>query len=169
MATPNILVLMGVSGCGKTTVGEMLAECLGWRFLEGDELHPPANIAKMKSGTPLDDADRKPWLEAIAARIDTWRAQEAQGVVACSALKRAYRDILIGDRDDVGLVFMSGSKDLIAARLADRTQHFMPPGLLDSQFAALQPPGPDESPITIDIDASAEELVTRILAALAAR
>ena len=169
MATPNILVLMGVSGCGKTTVGKMLADCLGWRFLEGDELHPPANIAKMKSGTPLDDADRKPWLEAIAARIDQWRAQEAQGIVACSALKRAYRDILIGDRDDVGLVFMSGSQDLIAARLAARKGHFMPPGLLDSQFATLQPPGPDESPITIDIDAPAAELVTRILAALAAR
>jgi len=169
MARPNILVLMGVSGCGKTTVGEMLAECLGWRFLEGDDLHPPANIAKMKSGTPLDDADRKPWLEAIAARIDQWRAQEAQGVVACSALKRAYRDILIGDRDDVGLVFLNGSKELIAARLAARSDHFMPPGLLDSQFATLQPPGPDEHPITIAIDAPAAELVTRILAALAAR
>jgi len=169
MSSPNILVLMGVSGCGKTTVGEMLADCLGWRFLEGDDLHPPANIAKMKSGTPLDDADRKPWLEAIAARIDQWRAQEAQGVVACSALKRSYRDILIGDRDDVGLVFLNGTKDLIAARLAARTDHFMPPGLLDSQFATLQSPGSDEHPITIDIDAPAAELVARILAALAAR
>lgn len=169
MTSPNILVLMGVSGCGKTTVGELLADCLGWRFLEGDELHPPANIAKMKSGTPLDDADRRPWLEAIAARIDAWRAQEAQGVVACSALKRAYRDILIGDRDDVGLVFLSGTKELIASRLAARKGHFMPPGLLDSQFTTLQRPGPDERPITIDIDAPAPELVTRILAALAAR
>lgn len=169
MSTPNILLLMGVSGCGKTTVGEMLADCLGWRFLEGDDLHPPANIAKMQSGTPLNDADRRPWLEAIAARIDQWRAQEAQGVVACSALKRAYRDILIGNRDDVGLVFLNGTKDLIAARLAARTDHFMPPGLLDSQFAALQPPTPDENPLTIAIDAPAAELVTRILAALAAR
>src|SRR5512140_2069014 len=121
MSTPNILVLMGVSGCGKTTVGHMLAECLGWRFLEGDELHPPANVAKMRAGMPLDDADRLPWLQAIADRIDTWRAQEAQGVVACSALKRSYRDILIGDRDDVGLVYLHGPKELIASRLAART------------------------------------------------
>jgi carbohydrate kinase (thermoresistant glucokinase family) len=157
---------MGVAGSGKTTIARALAERLGWRFQEGDALHPPANVAKMSAGTPLSDTDRWPWLHAIAAVIDTWRAEGTNGIVTCSALKRAYRDILIGPRPDVRLVFLAGDKPLIAARMAARTGHFMPPALLDSQFAALEPPGPDESPLTIDIaappDAIAADLAHRI-------
>ena len=164
---PRILLLMGVSGSGKTTVGEMLAECLGWRFLEGDTLHPPANVEKMRAGIPLDDTDRLPWLAAVAGRIDIWRGQEASGIVACSALKRAYRDILIGARENVGLVHLRGSRDLIGARLAARQGHFMPAALLDSQFATLEAPGPDEQPIIVDADASPAAIVTRIMDAIA--
>lgn len=165
----NFLLLMGVTGSGKTTVGEMLAECLGWRYLEGDDLHPQANIAKMRAGTPLDDTDRWPWLDAIAARMETWRAQEAQGVIACSALKSAYRARLIGAHTDVALVHLHGPQDLIAARLAARTGHFMPPGLLASQFATLEPPTPAEAPITLDIGPNTAALVNQIMQALAER
>ncbi len=173
MAAPDFLIVMGVTGSGKTIVGEMLAECLGWRFLEGDDLHPAANIAKMRAGMQLNDEDRLPWLRAIAARMAIWRAQEAQGVIACSALKRSYRDILIGDHADVGLVHLHGSRALIAARLAARQNHFMPPCLLDSQFAILEPPGEppggDEPAISIDIDAPTVALVARIMNRMAPR
>ena len=164
---PRILVLMGVAGCGKTTVGEMLAECLGWRFLEGDALHPPENVEKMRAGIPLGDDDRWPWLAAVAGRIDIWRGQEASGIVACSALKRAYRDVLIGPREDVGLVHLHGSRALIGARLAARTGHFMPPALLDSQLRTLEPPGPEEKAMTIAIDGDPAAIVARILERLA--
>lgn len=160
---PRMLVLMGVSGCGKTTVGEMLAECLGWRFLEGDSLHPPANVEKMRAGIPLEDADRLPWLHAIAARMDIWRGQEASGVVACSALKRSYRDILIGSHNDVGLVHLHGARELIAARLAARAGHFMPPTLLESQFRALEIPGSEENAVSVAIDLDMAMIVARIL------
>lgn len=146
-----ILVVMGVAGSGKTTIARMLAERLGWRFQEGDALHPPANVAKMSAGTPLTDDDRWPWLHAIAAVIDTWRAEGTSGIVTCSALKRAYRDILIGNRPDVRLVHLAGDKPLIAARMAARKGHFMPTALLDSQFATLEPPGAEENPIIVDI------------------
>ena len=159
----TILVLMGVSGCGKTTIGAALARRLGWEFLEGDALHPPANVTKMAAGTPLDDADRWPWLHAIAARIDAWRADAISGVVACSALKRVYRDILIGPRDDVRLVYLSGSQNMIAARLAERRGHFMPPGLLDSQFRTLEKPGDDENAIVAKIGGTPEALVAIIM------
>ena len=158
-----ILVLMGVSGCGKTTIGAALAQRLGWEFLEGDALHPPANVAKMAAGTPLGDADRWPWLNAIAARIDAWRAAGASGVVACSALKRVYRDILIGPRADGRLVYLSGSQDMIAARLAERRGHFMPPGLLDSQFRTLEEPGDDENAIVAKIGGTPEAIVATIM------
>ena len=128
-----ILVVMGVAGSGKTTVARMLAERLGWRFQEGDALHPPGNVAKMSAGTPLTDDDRWPWLHAIAAVIDGWRAEGASGIVTCSALKRAYREILVGGRADVRLVHLAGDKALIAARMAARKGHFMPTALLDSQ------------------------------------
>jgi gluconokinase len=154
-----ILLIMGVAGSGKTTIARALAERLGWRYQEGDALHPPANVAKMSAGTPLTDTDRWPWLHAIATVIDTWRADGTNGIVTCSALKRAYRAILIGDRHDVRLVFLAGDKPLIAARMAARTGHFMPPALLDSQFATLEPPGPDEDAITADIAAPPEVLV----------
>jgi carbohydrate kinase (thermoresistant glucokinase family) len=154
-----ILVVMGVAGSGKTTIARTLAERLGWRFQEGDALHPPANVAKMSAGTPLTDDDRWPWLHAIAAVIDTWRAEGASGIVTCSALKRAYRDILIGQREDVRLVHLAGEKAVIAARMAARKGHFMPTALLDSQFATLEPPGTDENPIVVDIGPEPETIV----------
>ena len=157
-----ILVVMGVAGSGKTTVARTLAERLGWRFQEGDALHPPANVAKMSAGTPLTDEDRWPWLHAIAAVIDTWRAEGASGIVTCSALKRAYRDILIGPREDVRLVHLAGEKAVIAARMAARKGHFMPTALLDSQFATLEPPGTDENPILVDIGPEAEAIILEL-------
>jgi gluconokinase len=156
----TIAVVMGVSGSGKTTVARGLARKEGWILLEGDAFHPPANIAKMKAGTPLTDADRWPWLRAIAAKQDELRAGGRSAAVACSALKRAYRDILIGDRPDTVLVYLRGSKALIAERMKARKDHFMPPALLDSQFATLEEPAPDEHPIVVDIGGSAES-VTR--------
>jgi gluconokinase len=163
MGLNTILVVMGVSGSGKTTVAAMLAGALGVGFLEGDEMHPRTNVEKMKSGTPLTDADRLPWLQAIAHRIDEWRTRGEAGVVTCSALKRAYRDILIGDRPEVRLVYLKGSHQLIHQRMAARHEHFMPLGLLDSQFATLQEPGPDERPIVADIGGAPGEIVADII------
>ena len=159
----TIALVMGVSGSGKTTVAAMLAGALGVPFLEGDELHPRANVEKMRSGTPLTDEDRWPWLRAIAARIDQWRAAGQAGVVTCSALKRAYRDILIGDRPEVRLVYLKGSRRLIHERMAARHEHFMPVGLLDSQFATLEEPGPDERPIVVDVGGTPEQIVAEIV------
>jgi gluconokinase len=157
-----IAVVMGVSASGKTTVAKLLAERLGWVFQEGDALHPPENVAKMKSGMPLTDADRLPWLRRIAEKIDDWRRQGQSGVITCSALKRAYRDVIIGDRPDVRLVYLKGSPDLIGRRIAARHDHFMPASLLDSQFATLEEPSPDERPIVVDIDRSPTELASEI-------
>jgi len=159
----TIIVVMGVSGSGKTTVAKRLAAAEGWSVLEGDTFHPPANVAKMKSGTPLTDADRWPWLHAIAAAIDADRARGENAVVACSALRRAYRDILIGGRTDVRLVYLKGSQALIAERMRARHGHFMPPALLDSQFQTLEEPGPDEHPITVDVDGTPDEIVHKIM------
>ena len=167
LETPSIAVIMGVSGAGKTAVGERLAERLGWQFIEGDRLHPPENVAKMQSGHPLTDADREPWLAAIAEAIDGWRARGVSGIVSCSALKRDYRHRIIGDRrPGVRLVYLEGSRELIGERLNARRGHFMPASLLDSQFAALEPPGPDENPITVAIDAPLDRIVEDIVAAL---
>lgn len=152
------IVVMGVSGSGKTTIAAMLAERLGWRLLEGDAFHPPGNVAKMQAGTPLTDDDRWPWLRAIAEAI----GQGGDAVVACSALKRAYRDVLRGGRDDVRLVFLSGDKALIAGRMAARKDHFMPAALLDSQFATLEEPSADEHPIVVSIDTAPVRIVERI-------
>ena len=167
--TPPILVVMGVSGSGKTTIAAMLAGALGSHFLEGDDLHPPSNVAKMKSGTPLGDADRLPWLTAIAAEIDHWRERGEAGVVTCSALKRAYRDIIIGKRPEVILVYLKGSRDVIAHRMAQRHEHFMPVALLDSQFATLQEPTPDEAAIVVDVGGRPGQIVAEILHQLKAR
>ena len=164
--TPSIAVVMGVAGAGKTTVGERLAKRLGWEFIEGDRLHPPENVAKMQSGHPLTDADRAPWLAAIAREIDSRRAARVPAVVACSALKRAYRRMVVGDRPCVRLVYLDGTRELIAERLARRRGHFMPPQLLASQFAALEPPGPDEHPIVVAIDRPLDQIVADIAAAL---
>jgi len=162
-ATPTVLVIMGVSGSGKTTIATGLAKRLGWPYRDADDFHPKANIEKMRSGIPLTDEDRWPWLNAIAAWIDEERAKATPAIVTCSALKRSYRSIIIGDRPDVRLVFLQGGKELLAHRLKARHGHFMPPALLDSQFADLEPPGPDENPITVSVDATPDEIVTHIV------
>lgn len=163
IANPLVLIVMGVAGAGKSTVAAQLATGLGWPFLEGDDLHSPANVEKIRGGRPLSDADRLPWLRAIAASIDGWRGAGQSGVVACSALKRVYRDILIGERPNVRLVYLEGSRELIRRRLATRHSHFMPAALLDSQFTALEPPGAEEHPITVGIDGEPGEIVATIL------
>ncbi|HEY5107410.1 MAG TPA: gluconokinase [Caulobacteraceae bacterium] len=168
-SAPPVLVVMGVSGSGKSTVAKPLAARLGWTFQEGDALHPAANIAKMKAGFALDDADRAPWLAAIGDWIDGQTARGAGGVVTCSALKRAYRDQLARGRPQVRFVFLRGSRALIATRVARRTGHFMPASLLDSQFAALQPPGLGEHPIDVDIDQPVEVQVDQIVRSLDVR
>ena len=161
--TASVIVVMGVSGCGKTTVARKLAERLGWRFAEADEFHSPANVAKMRSGVPLTDEDRWPWLAAIARWIDQARAEGSPAVVTCSALKKAYRDVLVGSRDDVALVHLKGDYDLIAARMAKRPHHYMPVTLLKSQFEALEEPDAGEKPVVIAIDALPEKIVDEIL------
>ena len=160
---PCALVVMGVSGSGKSTIADRLAARLGWRYEDGDRFHPPANVAKMSAGQPLTDQDRGPWLQAIADEIDRLAAAGQRVVVACSALKRAYRNILVHGRDDVRIVFLNGTQDLIAERLAARKGHFMPPGLLASQFKTLEPPQPSERPITVSIDAPVEAIVDDII------
>lgn len=165
----TIIVVMGVSGSGKTTVAAMLAGALGAGFLEGDDVHPPANVEKMRSGSPLTDADRWPWLQTIARQVDRWRERGERGVVACSALKRAYRDILVGDRPEVGLVYLRGAPDLIQRRLAARHEHFMPAGLLSSQFSTLQEPAPEEDAIIVDVDRSPADIVADIVRRIEAR
>ncbi|WP_428485571.1 gluconokinase [Rhodopila sp.] len=147
----TVVVVMGVSGSGKTTVAAGVARLWGWTLLEGDAFHPPANVAKMKAGIPLTDADRWPWLRAIAARADAMRAEGVSAVVACSALKRAYRNVLVGGHPDVVLLYLRGPKDLITRRMAGRKGHFMPTALLDSQLATLEEPGPDEHPVIVEI------------------
>lgn len=160
-----VVVVMGVSGSGKSTVGSRLAAVLGGDYQEGDAFHPPANVAKMKSGQPLDDADRQPWLAAMAAAIGEWSTKDRPTVLSCSALKRRYRDILRGGAADLRFVHLAGDKALIAARLANRTDHFMPAALLDSQFAALEPPGQDEA-IVVSIDQPPEAIVAEVIAKL---
>jgi carbohydrate kinase (thermoresistant glucokinase family) len=166
---PVVIVVMGVSGSGKTTVAALLSAALGYQFQEGDDLHPRENVEKMQAGTPLTDADRMPWLRKIAEKIDGWQARGESGVVTCSALKQSYRTIIIGDRAGVTLVYLKGSYDLIRRRLAARHEHFMPVALLDSQFATLQEPTPDEHPITVDIGAKPFDIVTEIVRQLEER
>jgi len=151
------VVVMGVSGSGKTTVGAALADALGLRFVDGDAMHPAANVAKMAAGIPLDDADRAPWLDAIGAVL-----ADGPVVVACSALKRAYRDRLRAAAPDLQLVFLDGAPALLASRMAARPGHFMPTSLLDSQLATLERPDPDEHALTVDIARPADEIVTAL-------
>jgi gluconokinase len=162
-AMPCALIAMGVSGSGKSTIAEKLGERLGWRYEDGDKFHPASNVAKMSAGHPLTDEDRWPWLQAIADEIDRLCKAGEHAVIACSALKRSYRDVLVHGRDDVRMVYLDGGKQLIGERLAKRKHHFMPPGLLDSQFETLQPPGADENPLTVSIDASVDEIVDAIV------
>ena len=170
---PCALVLMGVSGSGKSTIADRLAARLDWRFEDGDGFHPPGNVAKMSAGQPLTDDDRRPWLQAIADEIDRVSRERKRLVVACSALKRAYRDILSHGRKEVerarafcearGQQILNGSYELIAGRLAARKGHFMPPGLLASQFKTLEPPDTSEHPVTVSIDAPVETIVDDII------
>lgn len=166
---PPCVVVMGVSGCGKSTVGAQLAQALGVEYLEGDDFHPPANVARMAAGTPLTDADRAPWLQTLAARL---RAAQVQGhgcVLSCSALKRAYRDLLRSGATGLVFVHLTGSATLLAQRMAARQHRYMPPALLASQLATLEPPGGDEGDtITIDIAEPAERIVPAVLARLRA-
>ncbi len=166
---PAVVVVMGVSGSGKSTVASLLASRLGWEFEDGDDFHPPANVEKMQAGHPLTDEDRWPWLAAIAAWIDRLRAEGRHGVVTCSALKRAYREILVGARPDVRLVYLKGDRELIGRRMAARHGHFMPTSLLDSQFRTLEEPAPDENPLVVSIGATPQAIVAEIGEALAGR
>lgn len=153
------IVIMGVSGCGKSTVGAGLAEALHIPYRDGDDLHPPANVDKMRAGIPLTDADRWPWLDRVAATL----RDEAPVILGCSALRRAYRDrIRAGAGGTVQFVHLTGSRDVIAARMTARRGHYMPPSLLDSQFATLEPPGVDEA-VSVDIDQPLTALISQIL------
>jgi gluconokinase len=163
--SPTVLIVMGVSGCGKSTIGALLARCLQWEFQDADWFHPASNVDKMHNGIGLTDEDRWPWLGAVAAWIDKARRSGGHGVVACSALKRRYRHVLIGERTDIGLVYLKGDETLIA-RIAIRHEHFMPRSLLQIQFEALEEPGPDENPIVASIEPEPREIMARILSAL---
>jgi carbohydrate kinase (thermoresistant glucokinase family) len=157
---PVVVAIMGVSGSGKTTIGRALAERLGWPYQEGDELHPAANVEKMSRGIPLTDEDRWPWLQRVAEWIDGQLARKQPGIITCSLLKRSYRDLVIDARERVKLLYLRGDKHVIAARLAERKGHFMPPSLLDSQFETLEEPGPDEHPLIVEVHGLVDETVT---------
>jgi gluconokinase len=166
MSTPHVIVVMGVAGTGKTTIGPLVAEALGVPYAEGDDFHPPANIAKMSAGIPLDDADRGPWLDAIGA----WAHERAGhgGVVSCSALKRGYRDRLRAAAPDVVFLHLTGDRALIERRMGERQGHFMPTALLDSQFATLEPLGADERGVAVDVSGTPEQIAARAADALRA-
>ena len=166
MTTPlKVIVVMGVAGSGKTTVGPPLARALGWAYAEGDRFHPPENVAKMRGGTPLDDADRAPWLAAMAVSIRDWIAAGRPHVLACSALRQRYRDALKQGFAEVGFVWLKGDLERIAARMAARKDHFMPPALLRSQFATLEEPA---DALAVDIERAPEAIVADALARLRA-
>lgn len=160
---PSVIVLMGVSGCGKSTAGAGLSKALGWPFRDADSFHPPANIAKMSAGIPLADEDRQPWLAAIATWIDARLAAGEPGIVSCSALKRAYRHIIVGARGGVRLVYLKGDLETIAARLQGRKGHFMPASLLRSQFEALEEPAAGERPVIVPVGMSPRRVVATIV------
>ncbi len=161
-----VIVIMGVCGTGKTTVGQAVADALGFSYAEGDSYHPVANVEKMRAGFPLNDEDRAPWLAAMATEIDAWLAADRGAVLACSALKRRYREQLIGTRSGVRLVYLHGDPALIRERMLARTDHYMPASLLDSQLDTLEPPQQDEHPIALDIAISPASLSAQITSAL---
>lgn len=153
-------IVMGVSGCGKSSVGKALAEKLGWEFYDADDFHPPANVAKMADGIPLDDSDRAPWLAALHDLISSSLKTDRPGVLACSALKDRYRQQLMDGNDDMQIIYLKGSYDLIWSRMEKRTDHYMKPHMLKSQFDALEEP---MNTLTIDISMSTQDIVQEIL------
>jgi gluconokinase len=163
---PQAIIVMGVSGSGKSTVAEILAERLGWEMMEGDRLHPPENVEKMRSGVPLDDADRWPWLDRIGEQLKSWAALGRSGVLTCSALKRAYRARILAARPDTRFVYLKGSEELIRSRVEGRRHEYMPASLLKSQFAALEEPDPSEAVLTIDAADAPEVEAGKAMAAL---
>ena len=163
---PLVLVMMGVSGCGKSTVAALMAGQLGWPFEDGDALHPASNIEKMKAGHPLTDDDRLPGLDQVAAWVEERLTAGESGLITCSALKRSYRDVINRRGSGVVFVYLAGSRETIAARLAARVGHFMPPGLLDSQFADLEEPTSDEPVIRVDIGPAPSVIAQSIVDAL---
>ncbi|MFI0447185.1 gluconokinase [Actinomadura sp. 6N118] len=165
-AGPHVVVVMGVSGSGKTTVGTKVAELLGWEYADADAFHPPANIEKMSSGHPLNDADRMPWLQAIAEWIRGHLESGTPGVVSCSALKRSYRDLLTGGHPEVHIAYLDGDRDLIAGRMRERKGHFFQAEMLDSQFRDLEPPTPDEIAVHVPITGTPDEIAELIVKAL---
>jgi carbohydrate kinase (thermoresistant glucokinase family) len=168
-AQPLVVVLMGVSGCGKSTIGARLSKQLGWPFRDADSFHPQANIDKMSRGIPLDDQDRQPWLEAIANWIESRLAGGGSGIVSCSALKRAYRRIIVGERPGVRLVYLQGDRALIGDRLSRRKHHFMPAALQQSQFGALEEPQADEPAIVVSVALTPRRVVAAIVEQLGVR
>ncbi|WP_395371959.1 gluconokinase [Komagataeibacter diospyri] len=164
---PRVLIVMGVSGCGKSTVAHLMAERLGWPVIEGDDLHTAHNIAKMSSGIPLTDEDRAPWLERIAQQVREWGAAGQCGIVTCSSLKRKYREHIGGGSQDVCFVYLKGSRDDIAPRLGQRMGHFMPAAMLDSQFATLEEPDMDDEVVmALDVNAPQDHLAEQACAHL---
>jgi gluconokinase len=161
-----IVIVAGVSGSGKSTIGALLAGRLGWRFADADDFHPAANVAKMRDKLPLTDEDRRPWLRVIAAWMDERIAENESAVVTCSALKRSYRDLLLDGRPQVRMVFLAPSREVLARRLAVRHDHFFPEQLLGSQFADLEPPQPDERVLTVTPASTPEATADAIIAVL---
>lgn len=162
------IVVMGVSGCGKSTIGALIAGALGVPFVDGDSLHPQSNIEKMAGGQPLNDDDRWPWLAAVGKTLTDAGGQGSGMVIACSALRRAYRDAILEAAPNTRFVHLSGSREVLASRLEGRSGHFMPPALLDSQFATLEPLADDEPGIVVDIDQQVPAIVSEAVAAIRA-
>ena len=154
-----VILVMGVAGSGKTTIGRLLANELRWTFIDADDVHPPGHIAKMAAGQPLTDEDRAPWLAALRSKIDQCLARGEQAVVTCSALKQRYREVIVADPEQVKVVHLHGAPDLLRRRIGDRVGHFMPPAMLDSQLAALEP---SSDALALDIVETPAELVARI-------
>ena len=162
----TVLVVMGVSGSGKSTVADLLSARLGWPFMEGDSLHPEANIAKMESGQPLTDEDRWPWLDKVAAWIEGQQAAGQDGIITCSALKRSYRDVLDRRGDGVVFVHLVGERQTLEQRMQARAGHFMPPGMLASQLETLEEPEPDEPSIRVPIEQAPTQIVDQVVTEL---